>query len=37
VSLARAGWAWNPAQPDTPITVDIYAGTAKIATVLAVV
>ncbi len=30
-----AGWAWNPAQPDTPISVDLYAGATRVATVLA--
>ncbi|MDP9120205.1 MAG: hypothetical protein M3O15_02370 [Acidobacteriota bacterium] len=30
-----AGWAWDSAQPSSPITVDIYDGTTLIATVLA--
>jgi hypothetical protein len=30
-----AGWAWDPARPDTPISVDIYDGDQLIRTVLA--
>src|SRR5208283_1113997 len=30
-----AGWAWEPGQPDTAINVDIYDGSAKLATVAA--
>jgi matrixin len=32
---AIAGWAWDRNQPNTPISVDIFDGTALIATVLA--
>jgi hypothetical protein len=32
---AVAGWAWDPSQPDTPISVDIYDGDRLIATVVA--
>ncbi len=30
-----AGWAWNPAQPNTPVSVSIESGTTSEATVLA--
>jgi len=30
-----AGWAWDATQPNTPITVDLYDGSTKIATALA--
>jgi RHS repeat-associated protein len=30
-----AGWAWDAAQPNTPINVDVYDGSTRIATVLA--
>ncbi len=30
-----AGWAWDATRPNTPINVDVYDGSAKIATVLA--
>jgi hypothetical protein len=29
------GWAWDPTQPDEPISVDIYEGPTKVATVVA--
>ncbi len=32
---AIAGWAWDPAQPDTPLNVDIYDGNTLLATVTA--
>src|SRR2546423_3980111 len=30
-----AGWAWDKAQPNTPVTVEIYDGTVRIGTVSA--
>jgi len=30
-----AGWAWDPTRPNTPINVDVYDGSTKIATFLA--
>jgi subtilisin family serine protease len=30
---AIAGWAWSPAQPNTPVNVDIYDGVTKLSTV----
>jgi hypothetical protein len=35
IHSVAAGWAWDPSQPDTPISVDIYDDDKLIATILA--
>ena len=33
--IGATGWAWDPAQPDTPVAVDVWSGDSRLGTVTA--